>query len=135
KEGVKIENENQTLATITYQNYFRMFMKLGGMTGTAMTEAEEFSKIYDLDVVAVPTNRSMVRKDEDDLIYKSEREKFESIGKDVEERVARGQPILIGTTSVEKSEVLSRQLKKLKVPHNVLNAKYHRQEAEIIAQA
>jgi preprotein translocase subunit SecA len=135
KEGVKIENENQTLATITYQNYFRMFMKLGGMTGTAMTEVEEFSKIYELDVVAVPTNRSMIREDADDLIYKSEREKFEAIGKDVEERAGRGQPILIGTTSVEKSEVLSRHLKRLKVPHNVLNAKYHRQEAEIIAQA
>ena len=135
KEGVKIENENQTLATVTYQNYFRMFQKLGGMTGTAQTEAEEFAKIYDLDVVAVPTNRAMVRQDEDDLIYKSEREKFDAISKDVQERVKRGQPVLVGTTSVEKSEVLSRYLKKLQVPHNVLNAKYHRQEAEIIAQA
>ncbi len=135
KEGVKIENENQTLATITYQNYFRMFMKLGGMTGTAMTEVEEFSKIYDLEVVAVPTNRDMVRQDNDDLIYKSEREKFAAISTDIQERSAKGQPILVGTTSVEKSEVLSRELKKLKIPHNVLNAKYHRQEAEIIAQA
>ncbi|MBC7792234.1 MAG: preprotein translocase subunit SecA, partial [Clostridia bacterium] len=135
KEGVKIENENQTLATITYQNYFRMFQKLGGMTGTALTEAEEFAKIYDLDVVAVPTNRSMVRNDEDDLIYKSEREKFEAISTDVSERAKRGQPVLVGTTSVEKSEVLSRYLKKLQIPHSVLNAKYHRQEAEIIAQA
>ncbi len=135
KEGVKIENENQTLATITYQNYFRMFMKLGGMTGTAMTEVEEFAKIYDLEVVAVPTNRDMVREDMDDLIFKSEREKFGAISKDIQERIAKGQPILVGTTSVEKSEVLSRELKKLKIPHNVLNAKYHRQEAEIIAQA
>ncbi len=135
KEGVKIENENQTLATITYQNYFRMFMKLGGMTGTAMTEVEEFAKIYDLEVVAIPTNRDMVRDDQDDLIFKSEREKFAAISKDIQERAARGQPILVGTTSVEKSEVLSRELKKLKIPHNVLNAKYHRQEAEIIAQA
>ena len=135
KEGVKIENENQTLATITYQNYFRMFMKLGGMTGTAMTEVEEFSKIYDLEVVAVPTNRDMIRDDADDLIFKSEREKFAAISKDIMERQAKGQPILVGTTSVEKSEVLSRELKKLKIPHSVLNAKYHRQEAEIIAQA
>ena len=112
-----------------------MFMKLGGMTGTAMTEAEEFAKIYDLEVVAVPTNRAMVRDDADDLIFKSEREKFGAISKDIQERTAKGQPILVGTTSVEKSEVLSRELKKLKIPHNVLNAKYHRQEAEIIAQA
>lgn len=135
KEGVRIENENQTLATITYQNYFRMFMKLGGMTGTAETEAEEFAKIYDLDVVAVPTNRAMVREDLDDVVYKTEREKFAAIVTEIKERAAKGQPILVGTISVEKSEVLSRLLKRAEVPHYVLNAKYHRQEAEIIAQA
>ena len=135
KEGVHIENENQTLATITYQNYFRNFMKLGGMTGTAETEAEEFAKIYDLDVVVVPTNRAMVRQDMHDVVYKSEREKFEAIVEEIQERSTKGQPILVGTISVEKSEVLSRHLKRLKVPHTVLNAKYHRQEAEIIAQA
>lgn len=135
KEGVHIENENQTLATITYQNYFRNFMKLAGMTGTAETEAEEFAKIYDLDVVAVPTNRPMVRQDMDDVVYKTEKEKFEAIVEEIQERATRGQPVLVGTISVEKSEVLGRHLKRLKIPHNVLNAKYHRQEAEIIAQA
>ena len=135
KEGVRIEKENQTLATITYQNYFRSFIKLGGMTGTAETEAEEFAKIYDLDVVMVPTHRPMVRKDLDDVIYKTEREKFQAIVSEIDERRKNGQPILVGTISVEKSEILSRQLQALKVPHNVLNAKYHRQEAEIIAQA
>jgi preprotein translocase subunit SecA len=135
KEGVRIQNENQTLATITYQNYFRMFMKLGGMTGTAETEAEEFAKIYDLDVVAVPTHRPMVRQDLHDVVYKSEREKFDAIVKEITERAGKGQPVLVGTVSVEKSEVLSRLLRKAQVPHHVLNAKYHRQEAEIIAQA
>jgi preprotein translocase subunit SecA len=135
KEGVRIENENQTLATITYQNYFRNFLKLGGMTGTAMTEAEEFAKIYDLDVVAVPTNRPMVRDDMHDVVYKTEREKFDAIVEEIQERSTKGQPTLVGTISVEKSEVLSRHLKRLKIPHNVLNAKYHRQEAAIIAQA
>jgi len=135
KEGVRIENENQTLATITYQNYFRMFLKLGGMTGTAETEAEEFAKIYDLDVVVVPTNKPMVRKDNDDIVFRTEKEKFQAIAEDIQERTTQGQPVLVGTVSVEKSEVLSRMLKRLKIPHNVLNAKYHRQEAEIIAQA
>ena len=135
KEGVKIENENQTLATITYQNYFRNFLKLGGMTGTAETEAEEFAKIYDLDVVMVPTHRPMVRQDLDDVIYKTEREKFAAIVDEIKDRREGGQPILVGTISVEKSEILSRQLRALKIPHNVLNAKYHRQEAAIIAQA
>jgi preprotein translocase subunit SecA len=135
KEGVRIENENQTLATITYQNYFRMFLKLAGMTGTAMTEAEEFAKIYDIDVVAIPTNRSMVRQDHHDVVYRSEAEKFDAIVQEIQDRVAKGQPNLVGTISVEKSEVLAKMLKRLKTPHNVLNAKYHRQEAEIIAQA
>lgn len=135
KEGVRIENENQTLATITYQNFFRNFIKLGGMTGTAETEAEEFAKIYDLDVIAIPTNRAMVRQDLHDVIYKSEREKFAAIGDEIKTRQQTGQPILVGTISVEKSEVLSRLLQRLQIPHNVLNAKYHRQEAAIIAQA
>ena len=135
KEGVRIENENQTLATITYQNYFRNFLKLGGMTGTAMTEAEEFAKIYDLDVISVPTNRPMLRDDMHDLVYKTEREKFAAIVEEIQERATRGQPVLVGTISVEKSEVLSRELRRVKIPHCVLNAKYHRQEAEIIAQA
>ncbi len=135
KEGVKIENENQTLATITYQNYFRMYLKLCGMTGTAETEAEEFAKIYNLDVVVVPTNMPMVREDNHDVIFKTEREKFGAIIEDIGECYKKGQPTLVGTTSVEKSEVLSKLLKKTGVPHNVLNAKYHRQEAEIVAQA
>ena len=135
KEGVRVENENQTLATITYQNYFRNFLKLGGMTGTAETEAEEFAKIYDLDVVMVPTNRPMVRDDQHDVVYKTEREKFQAIVEEIQERSTRGQPVLVGTISVEKSEILARHLKRLKIPHCVLNAKYHRQEAEIIAQA
>ena len=135
KEGVPIENENQTLATITYQNYFRMFLKLAGMTGTAETEAEEFQKIYKLPVIVVPTNKPVVRKDEEDLIFKSEGDKFQAIAEDIQTRVTRGQPCLVGTVSVEKSEVLSRHLKRLKIPHNVLNAKYHEREAEIVAQA
>jgi preprotein translocase subunit SecA len=135
KEGVRIENENQTLATITYQNFFRMFLKLAGMTGTAETEAEEFAKIYDLDVVMVPTNKPMIREDHDDLVYGSENEKFDAIIKEIQERNVKGQPVLVGTISVEKSEILSRLLKKLKIPHSVLNAKYHLQEAEIVAQA
>ncbi|MEZ4269979.1 MAG: preprotein translocase subunit SecA [Myxococcota bacterium] len=135
KEGVRIENENQTLATITYQNFFRMFMKLSGMTGTAETEAEEFSKIYDLDVVVVPTNKPIVRQDLDDLVFRTENDKFQAICEDIQERSMRGQPSLVGTVSVEKSEILSKRLHRLKIPHNVLNAKYHAQEAEIIAQA
>ncbi|MEO1480466.1 MAG: preprotein translocase subunit SecA [Myxococcota bacterium] len=135
KEGVKVQNENQTLATITYQNYFRMYMKLGGMTGTAETESEEFAKIYDLDVIVVPTNKPVIRDDKDDLIFRSEREKFEAIAEDIQDAHTRGQPVLVGTTSVEKSEVLSRLLKRLKVPHSVLNAKYHEMEAQIVAQA
>jgi preprotein translocase subunit SecA len=135
KEGLKPKEESQVLATITLQNYFRMFSKLAGMTGTAMTEAGEFSKIYNLDVVAIPTNRPMVRKDFDDQIYLDENDKFESISAEVAEDHARGRPLLIGTTSIAKSERLSAALHKLGIPHNVLNAKHHEREAEIIAQA
>jgi preprotein translocase subunit SecA len=135
KEGVTIKNENQTLASITFQNYFRMYSKLSGMTGTADTEAAEFKKIYNLDVVVIPTNKPMIRKDQDDVVYKSEKGKFSSIIKDVNERRQTGQPVLVGTVSIEKSELLSSELKKMNVPHTVLNAKYHEKEAEIIAQA
>jgi preprotein translocase subunit SecA len=135
KEGVKIENENQTLATISFQNYFRMYSKLSGMTGTADTEAEEFAKIYNLDVRVVPTNRPMIRKDLDDVVYKTEREKFEAAAKELKELHQKGQPVLVGTVSIAKSEALSSFLKKEGVPHNVLNAKAHQREAEIIAQA
>jgi preprotein translocase subunit SecA len=135
KEGVKIEKENQTLATITLQNYFRMYDKLAGMTGTADTEAAEFDKIYKLDVVVIPTNRDMIRKDEHDLVYRTEREKFEAVVEEIAEKSEKGQPVLVGTISIEKSELLSSMLKKKKVPHVVLNAKYHEQEATIVAQA
>ena len=135
KEGVKIEKENQTLATITLQNYFRMYDKLAGMTGTADTEAAEFDKIYKLDVVVIPTNRDMIRIDEHDLVYRTEREKFEAVVEEIAEKSEKGQPVLVGTISIEKSELLSTMLKKKKVPHVVLNAKYHEQEATIVAQA
>jgi len=135
KEAVKIESENQTLATITFQNYFRMYKKLAGMTGTADTEAEEFAKIYNLEVVVVPTNKPMVRIDHPDMIYKSEKGKFISALKEIEELHNKGQPVLVGTISIEKSELLSHLLKKKGIPHAVLNAKYHEREAEIIAQA
>ncbi len=135
KEGVTIEPENQTLATITLQNYFRMYEKLAGMTGTADTEAAEFHKIYKLDVVVVPTNRPMVRKDLHDLIYRTEREKFEAVVEEIRESHEKGQPVLVGTISIEKSELLSQMLKKTGTPHVVLNAKYHEQEAAIVAQA
>ncbi len=135
KEGVKIEKENQTLATITLQNYFRMYDKLAGMTGTADTEAAEFDKIYKLDVVVIPTNRDMIRIDEHDLVYRTEREKFEAVVEEIAEKSEKGQPVLVGTISIEKSELLSSMLKKKKVPHVVLNAKYHEQEATIVAQA
>ncbi|MCA2978619.1 MAG: preprotein translocase subunit SecA [Myxococcaceae bacterium] len=135
KEGVKVENENQTLATISFQNYFRMYSKLAGMTGTADTEAEEFAKIYNLDVRVVPTNRDMVREDLEDVVYKTEKSKFEAAAKEVKELNARGQPVLVGTVSIAKSEVFSQFLKKEGVPHNVLNAKNHAREADIIAQA
>ncbi len=116
KEGVKIENENQTLATISFQNYFRMYTKLSGMTGTADTEAEEFAKIYNLDVRVVPTNRPMVRKDLEDVVYKTEREKFEAVAKDIEELHEKGQPVLVGTVSIDKSEALASFLKKARHP-------------------
>lgn len=135
KEGVKIENENQTLATITFQNYFRMYSKLSGMTGTADTEAEEFHKIYKLDVCVIPTNRPLVRPDFPDVIYKTETEKFKAVIEDIKEHYAAGQPCLVGTISIEKSEVLSELLKRQGVPHSVLNAKQHEREAEIVAQA
>ncbi len=135
KEGVKIQRENQTLATITYQNLYRMYDKLSGMTGTADTEVEEFNKIYKLEVVIVPTNKSMVRKDQQDLVYKTEAEKFAAVIDDIKTRHARGQPVLVGTRSVDKSDVVSRFLKKHEIPHTVLNAKHHRREGEIIAQA
>ncbi|HIF9274477.1 preprotein translocase subunit SecA [Photobacterium damselae] len=135
KEGVKIQNENQTLASITFQNYFRLYEKLSGMTGTADTEAFEFQSIYGLDTVVIPTNRPMARLDHGDLVYMTEAEKFAAIAEDIKERVANGQPCLVGTVSIEKSELLSNALKKAGIKHNVLNAKFHEKEAEIVAQA
>lgn len=135
KEGAKVESENQTLASITFQNYFRMYNTLSGMTGTADTEAVEFSQIYDLEVIVIPTNRPMSRKDYPDSIFKTQKEKYEAIAKAIAELYKKGQPTLVGTVSIEKSELLSGLLKKMKIPHNVLNAKHHEQEAEIVAQA
>src|SRR5688572_3036421 len=135
KEGLRIQQENQTLATITFQNYFRMYKKLAGMTGTAETEAEEFMKIYKLDVVVIPTNRVMRRVENPDMIYRTEREKFDAVVKEIKELNARGQPALVGTISIDRSEKLSALLKKSGVKHVVLNAKYHEKEAEIVAQA
>src|SRR6266852_2875344 len=135
KEGIRIAKENQTLATITLQNYFRMYDKLAGMTGTAATEAEEFAKIYKLDVTVIPTNRPMSRVNYPDVVYKSEREKFEAVSSEIVAAHEKGQPVLVGTVSIEKSEHLSRLLKKRGIPHQVLNAKYHEREAEIVAQA
>jgi preprotein translocase subunit SecA len=135
KEGIKIAKENQTLATITLQNYFRMYDKLAGMTGTAATEAEEFAKIYNLDVTVIPTNRPLIRINYPDVVYKTEREKFEAVSTEIAERHAKGQPVLVGTVSIEKSERLSKLLKKRGIAHQVLNAKYHEREAEIVAQA
>jgi preprotein translocase subunit SecA len=135
KEGVKIERENQTLATITLQNYFRMYEKLGGMTGTAETEAEEFGTVYNLDVVVIPTNQAMIRKDNSDMIYRTLPEKWDAVVDEIKELHGRGQPVLVGTVSVENSELLADRLKKTGIPHNVLNAKYHEREAEIVAQA
>ncbi len=135
KEGVKIESENQTLATITFQNYFRMYEKLAGMTGTADTEATEFSEIYKLEVVVIPTNRPLARTDQGDVIYKTTGEKFKAVVEDIIQRHAEGQPVLVGTISIENSEILSEMLRKRGVPHNVLNAKHHEREADIVAQA
>lgn len=135
KEHVTINNENQTLASITFQNYFRLYEKLAGMTGTADTEAFEFSSIYKLDTIVVPTNRPMIRKDLPDLVYMTEREKIDAIIEDIRERTANGQPVLVGTISIEKSEVVSDALTRAGVKHNVLNAKFHAMEADIVAQA
>ncbi len=135
KEGVKIADESKTLATITFQNYFRMYDKLSGMTGTAMTEEAEFEEIYNLDVVAIPTNKPMIRNDQNDVIYKNENAKFNAIVQSIKESHEKGQPVLVGTVSIEKSEKLSRILKKEGIKHEVLNAKFHEKEAEIIAQA
>jgi len=135
KEGVKIENENQTLASITFQNYFRIYNKLAGMTGTAETEAPEFAKIYNLDVLVIPTHRPMIRADNPDFIYKNEKGKFNAVIREIEEKNKNGQPVLVGTISIAKSEVLSALLKKKGIKHTVLNAKYHEMEAEIVAQA
>jgi len=135
KEGVPIQRENQTLASITFQNYFRLYDKLSGMTGTADTEAYEFQSIYGLEVVVIPTNKPMIRKDNADLVFLTTTEKYAAIIEDIKERTAIGQPVLVGTTSIETSELLSRELNKAKIPHEVLNAKHHEREAQIIAQA
>ncbi|SDF27767.1 preprotein translocase subunit SecA [Sporomusa acidovorans] len=135
KEGVKVERESQTLATITFQNYFRMYKKLAGMTGTAKTEEPEFRKIYNLDVIVIPPNRPMQREDLPDVIYKTKRAKYKAVVQEIAERHAKGQPMLVGTTSIVQSEELSSLLKKKGVPHNVLNAKFHEMEAQIVAQA
>ena len=135
KEGVEVANENKTLATITFQNFFRLYTKLSGMTGTALTEEDEFMQIYNLDVVEIPTNRPIARIDNPDVVYKTEAGKFRAVIQQIEECHQKGQPVLVGTISIEKSEVLSRLLKKEGIPHNVLNAKHHEKEAEIVAQA
>ncbi|MCL6611455.1 MAG: preprotein translocase subunit SecA [Peptococcaceae bacterium] len=135
KEGVKIERESQTLATITFQNYFRMYEKLAGMTGTAATEEDEFRKIYNLDVVVIPTHKPMIRRDLPDVVFKTEQAKFRAVVNEIAERHAKGQPVLVGTISIEKSEIISDMLKRRGIPHQVLNAKYHEKEAEIVAQA
>ncbi len=135
KEGVQIQSENQTLASVTFQNYFRMYGKLGGMTGTADTEAYEFQEIYGLETVVIPPNRPTIRKDDNDLIYKTAKEKYDAVTRDIRDCHQRGQPVLVGTTSIENSELISELLKKAQLPHQVLNAKQHAKEAEIVAQA
>ena len=135
KEGVTVARENRTLATITFQNYFRMYHKLSGMTGTAMTEADEFREIYGLDVVEIPTNKPVIREDMPDVVYKTEAAKFRAVIDEIVDAHAKNQPVLVGTISIEKSEILSNMLKKRGIPHNVLNAKHHDREAEIVAQA
>ncbi len=135
KEGVKIKKENQTLATITLQNYFRMYEKIAGMTGTAKTEEEEFLEIYGMDVMVIPTNKPMIRVDHPDVVYRTKKEKFERVVDEIKEAHEVGRPVLVGTTSIENSEKISRMLKKLSIPHSVLNAKYHEKEAQIIAKA
>src|SRR5437588_5870697 len=135
KEGVEIEPENQTLASITFQNYFRMYPKLAGMTGTAMTEAPEFFDIYKMNVVAIPTNQPVRRLDEDDVFYKTMPEKFAAITEELKAKQELGQPVLVGTVSIEKSEMLSEYLQQQNIKHSVLNARFHEQEAHIVAQA
>jgi preprotein translocase subunit SecA len=135
KEGITVQSENQTLASVTFQNFFRMYEKISGMTGTADTEAAEFAKIYDLDVMIIPTNRPQIRDDIEDVVFKTKREKFEAVVEEIKERHERGQPILVGTISIETSEMLSRKLEKQGLKHNVLNAKHHKREAEIVSQA
>jgi preprotein translocase subunit SecA len=135
KEGVTVARESKTLATITFQNYFRLYKRLSGMTGTAMTEEEEFREIYKLDVVEIPTNRPMIRKDLPDSIFRTEKGKFEAVIEDIIQCHEKGQPVLVGTISIEKSELLSKMLKRRGIKHEVLNAKYHDKEAEIVAQA
>lgn len=135
KEGVKIQQESKTLATISFQNYFRMYQKLSGMTGTAATEAEEFKRIYNLDVTVIPTNRPMIRQDHGDMVYKNQRAKYAAIVKEIEDCHKKGQPVLVGTTSVAKNEIIDQFLSHKKIPHQILNAKQHQREAEIIAQA
>ena len=135
KEGVKVASENKTLATITFQNFFRLYDKLSGMTGTALTEEEEFSGIYNLDVVEIPTNKPVIRIDDPDVVYKTEAGKYRAVIAQIKECHAKGQPVLVGTISIEKSELLSQMLKREGIPHNVLNAKHHEKEAEIVAQA
>ena len=135
KENVQVREEYQTLATVTLQNYFRLYKKLSGMTGTAMTEASEFDKIYRLGVVQIPTNKPLIRKDQPDLVYRTEEAKYAAVVDDIAERHKVGQPVLVGTVSVEKSELLSGLLKKRGVPHSVLNAKQHADEAKVVALA
>ena len=135
KEKVAVAGESRTLASITFQNFFRLYNKLSGMTGTAMTEEQEFAAIYKLDVVEIPTNKPVARIDHTDVVYKTEIGKFRAIIRQVKECYAKGQPVLVGTISIEKSEILSKLLKREGIPHNVLNAKYHEQEAQIVAQA
>ena len=135
KENVIIQNENQTLASITFQNYFRMYPKLAGMTGTAKTEAAEFSEIYSLDVLQIPTHKNMIRTDNNDEIYRTKDEKWDAICKEVLSACNKGQPVLVGTTNIETSELISKKLRKFKINHQVLNARYHEKEANIIAQA
>ena len=135
KEGVFVQPESLTLASITFQNYFRMYSKLAGMTGTALTSAEEFHKVYNLDVIPIPTNKPLVRLDFPDQVYKTEEEKFGAVVQEVKERHAKGQPVLVGTASIQKNERLSQQLSRDGVPHEMLNAKNHEREGSIIAQA
>lgn len=135
KEHVKVQQETMTMASITFQNYFRMYDKLSGMTGTADTEAYEFQDIYGLETVVIPTNRPMIRIDQQDKVFKTAKEKYDAIVKDVKDCYSRGEPVLVGTTSIENSELLSHLMEKEGIPHNVLNAKQHEREAQIVAEA